>query len=58
MQQEYNALMNKKTWYLVPFSTNMNVITNKWVFRVKYKAEGSVDRYNARLLVKGFQQIA
>ncbi|WVZ57430.1 hypothetical protein U9M48_007816 [Paspalum notatum var. saurae] len=56
MQQEYDALMRNKTWHLVPHAENTNLIDCKWVYKVKKKADGSVDRYKARLVAKGFKQ--
>ena len=56
MQDEYNALMENKTWHLVPPSSTRNLIDCKWVYRVKKNADGTVDRYKARLVAKGFKQ--
>ena len=56
MSEEYAALMKNKTWTLVPTNDQMKIVDNKWVFRVKYHADGSVQRYKARLVAKGFQQ--
>ncbi|WVZ86147.1 hypothetical protein U9M48_032980 [Paspalum notatum var. saurae] len=56
MDEEYNALMKNKTWHLVPMSGNKNVIDCKWVYKIKRKADGSIDRYKARLVAKGFKQ--
>jgi histone deacetylase 1/2 len=56
MQEEYNALMENKTWHLVPSSPKRNVIDCKWVYRVKKNADGSIDRYKACLVAKGFKQ--
>jgi histone deacetylase 1/2 len=56
MDSEYNALMKTKTWHLVPLPKGKNIIGCKWVYKVKRKADGSVDRYKARLVAKGFKQ--
>lgn len=34
----------------------MNIVGSKWVFRVKRKADGQVERYKARLVAKEFHQ--
>jgi hypothetical protein len=56
MNDAYSALMRNKTWCLVPLQPGHNVIDCKWVYKVEYKADGSVDHYKARLVVKGFKQ--
>ena len=49
MDDEFQALMRNNTWELVPAIENQHVVSNKWVYRVKYKADGSLDKYKARL---------
>ena len=56
MKQEYDALMTNGTWTLCPIPLDHNVIRNKWVFKIKRKADGTVRRFNARLVVKGFDK--
>jgi hypothetical protein len=56
MDVEYDALMKNKTWHLVPPRKGTNVIDCKWVLKVKYKADGSLDKYKGRLVAKGFKQ--
>jgi hypothetical protein len=57
MDEEYEALMVNKTWHLVPPNhARKNVIDCKWVYKIKNKADGSIDRYKARLVAKGFKQ--
>lgn len=56
MQEEFNALINTRTWKLVPSHPSQNVVGYKWVFLVKRKANGSIDKYKARLVAKGFHQ--
>ena len=56
MQLEYDALMNNNTWRLVPWNSSYNVVGAKWVFKLKYNADGSIQRHKARLVAKGFHQ--
>jgi histone deacetylase 1/2 len=56
MDTEHQALIKNKTWHLVPPPRRKNIIDCKWVYKVKRKADGSIDRYKARLVAKGFKQ--
>jgi hypothetical protein len=56
MDNEYNALLKNKTRYLVSPKLGSNVIDCKWVYRIKKKADGTVDKYKTRLVAKGFKQ--
>jgi histone deacetylase 1/2 len=56
MDEEYNALVRNNTWHLVKAPQGKNVIDCKWVYKIKRKADGSLDRYKARLVAKGFRQ--
>ena len=56
MNLEFDALLKNHTWNLVPSSPSQNLISCKWVFRVKRHADGSIERFKARLVAKGFQQ--
>ena len=54
MSNELTALMQHGTWDLVLPLSNCKPVGCKWVFRVKRKADGSVDRFKARLVAKGY----
>jgi hypothetical protein len=58
MQTKFNALLQNQTWTLVPPQQAHNLVGCKWVFKVKRKADGSIERYKARLVAKGFHQQA
>lgn len=56
MDEEYNSLIQNRTWILVQPPNNQKVIDNRWVYKIKSNLDGSVDRYKARLVVRGFTQ--
>lgn len=55
---ELASLEENDTWTLVPRPEGSNVITNRWVFKKKLKANGQVDKYKARLVARGCGQQA
>ncbi|XP_071742676.1 uncharacterized mitochondrial protein AtMg00820-like [Rutidosis leptorrhynchoides] len=58
MQEELRPLRALDTWELVPADSSQNIVKCKWVFWIKYLPDGTIDRYRARLVAKGFQQRA
>ncbi|XP_071678218.1 uncharacterized protein [Lolium perenne] len=51
MNEGYKALMDNKTWHLVLPSRNKNLIDCKWVYRIKKKADGTIDRASITIFV-------
>ena len=57
MEEELNSMRDNHVWDLVDLPQGRKAIGNKWVFRIKRKADGSIDRYKARLVAKGYTQV-
>ena len=58
MKQEFDALSANNTWELVKMPKEKNVIGCKWVYKIKHKANGSIEGLKSRLVVKGYTQYA
>jgi len=54
MCDEIAVLRTNRTWSLVPFHPSMNVVGNRWVYQIKRRVDGSIERYKARLVARGF----
>ena len=57
MNQELQALEDNHTWLLTSLPPGKKALSSKWFYRTKYRADGSVERYKARLVIRGFEQI-
>ncbi|KAI3681339.1 hypothetical protein L6452_36130 [Arctium lappa] len=56
MNEELQALDKAQTWDSVPLPPGKSPIGSKWVFKIKTKFDGSINRYKARLVAKRFNQ--
>jgi hypothetical protein len=56
MEEEYAALLTNQTWDLVPRPSASNIVTDKWIWTHKRRADGSLERYKARWVLHGFTQ--
>ncbi|CAI7797361.1 unnamed protein product [Closterium sp. NIES-54] len=58
MDEEMRSLIEQGTWKLVPRPPGVNVMKNRWILNTKFRLDGIVEREKARLVVKGFTQVA
>jgi hypothetical protein len=59
IQAEYGALQTMRVWKPVPLATlprDTNIVGTRFVFAIKTKPDGSVDKYKARIVAQGFKQ--
>ena len=56
MKTKLDTLQANQTWVITKLPSGKVPIGCKWVFKIKLKADGSIERYKARLVAKGFTQ--
>ncbi|KAM2739807.1 hypothetical protein EV2_033888 [Malus domestica] len=56
MNEELRSLKNNATWEIIDLPAGKKHVGCKWVYTVKYKADGTVNRFKARLVAKGYTQ--
>jgi hypothetical protein len=56
MINEYDLVLSNGTRNLVDCPPNVKPIGCKWVYQIKYKTTGKIDKYKERLMAKGFSQ--
>lgn len=56
MERELKSLAKNNTWVLENLPKGKKAIPCKWVYKIKINPDGSVDKYKARLVIKGYSQ--
>jgi hypothetical protein len=56
MEEEYESIMKNNTWELTELPKHKKPIGCKWIYKPKFKSDGSIDKYKARLVAKGYSQ--
>lgn len=56
MQEKMRALLDNKIWDVVSIFEGAHLVGSKWVFTIKYRSNGLIARYKARLVTKRFNK--
>jgi len=57
MMKEFEMLKERGVFELVPRPEGENIVGSKWVYAVKWKENGEVEKRKARMVAKGFTQV-
>ena len=57
MGEEIRALEENQTWTIEDLPLGKKLINCKWVYKVKYKLDGTIECFKARLVVRGDHQL-
>ena len=56
IKSEIDSILQNHTWELVDLPPGSKPLGYKWIFKRKMKTDGTIDKYKARLVIKGYKQ--
>jgi hypothetical protein len=56
MTEECQSIVNNDVWEIVPRPKSKDVVSSKWLFKIKPAVDGSIEKYKARIVARGFSQ--
>ena len=54
MTEEYQFIIKNDVWEIVPRPNCKDVVLSRWLFKIKHVADGSIEKYKARFVARGF----
>ena len=54
---EYHSIMKNNVWEIVPRPEGKSMVTSRWTYKLKHAMDGSVEKYKARFVARGFSQV-
>jgi hypothetical protein len=54
MTEEYQSIMKNEVWEIVPRPKNKDVVSSRWLFKIKHVVDGSIEKYKAIFVTRGF----
>lgn len=56
MMEEYQSIMKNDVWKVVLRQEGKSAVTSRWIYKIKHVADGSVEKYKARFMARGFSE--
>jgi hypothetical protein len=56
MTEEYQSIIKNDVWEIVPRPKSKDVVSSKWLYKIKHVVDGSIEKYKARFVACGFSQ--
>jgi hypothetical protein len=54
MTEEYQSIIKNDVWEIVPRPKSKDMVSSKWLFKIKHVVDGSIEKYKARFLLVAF----
>lgn len=56
MMEEYHSILKNDVWDIVRRPKGKSIVSSKWLFKIKYAADGSIEKHKACFVARGFSQ--
>jgi hypothetical protein len=54
--EEYESILKNDVWEVVPRPQGKSIVTSKWIYKIKHATDGSVEKFKAKFVARGFSQ--
>ena len=56
MVEKYSSIMTNDVWEVVPRPQDKSIVGSRWIYKIKYDADDSIEKFKARFVAKGYAQ--